>query len=222
MDQRAQNNRSEQSDGCLGFHVDWPLGSKGTWQGMLRIHSLIQISVAHVLSKCSPSAGTLLPLTPVFLNQVYLRSPRMKLEFVFRYYVQSLSHVQFWPHELQHARFSCLPPFPGIYSDLCPLSQRCYLIISSSAVLFSFCFQSFPASWSFPLSQLFASGGQSIWASTSASILSVNIQHWFTLTYTHLFPTIPTNDHKNCGKFLTTRPLYLFPKKPVCRSRSKS
>ena len=81
MDQRAQNNRSEQSDGCLGFHVDWPLGSKGTWQGMLRIHSLIQISVAHVLSKCSPSAGTLLPLTPVFLNQVYLRSPRMKLEF---------------------------------------------------------------------------------------------------------------------------------------------
>ena len=85
MDQLAQNNRSEQSDACLGFHVDWPLGSKGTWQGMLRIHSLIQISVAHVLSKCSPSAGTLLPLTPVFLNQVYLRSPRMKLEFVFCY-----------------------------------------------------------------------------------------------------------------------------------------
>ena len=75
------------------------------------------------------------------------------------------------------AQASLLPLSPC--SNSCPLSQWCYLAISSSVVPFSFCFQSLPASGSFPKSQLFTSGGQSIEA--SASVLSVNIQGWFPL-----------------------------------------
>ena len=87
------------------------------------------------------------------------------------------------PHELQHARL-CYPPLsPVVCSSSCPLSHWCYLTISSSATPFSFCLQSFPASGSFLMSQLFASGGQSIGASASASasVLPMNIQVWFPL-----------------------------------------
>ena len=66
------------------------------------------------------------------------------------------------PHWLWHARFLCFPLSPGVCSNSCPLSQRCYLTISSSASPFSFCLQSFPATGSFPMSQFFASGGQNI------------------------------------------------------------
>ena len=58
------------------------------------------------------------------------------------------------PHGLQHARLLCCPPFPRVFSDSCPLSQWCYLNISSSATLFSFCLQSFPTSGSFPMSRI--------------------------------------------------------------------
>ena len=75
---------------------------------------------------------------------------------------------------------------PWVCSDSCPLSPWCYLTISSSADPFSFCPQSFPASGSFPVSQLFASGGQSIGALALASVLSMNIQGWFPLGLTGL------------------------------------
>ena len=71
------------------------------------------------------------------------------------------------PHGLQHASLPCPLPSPGVCSNLCPLSQLYYLIISSSAALFSFCIQSFPASGSFLMSWLFPSGGQSIGASAT-------------------------------------------------------
>ena len=80
---------------------------------------------------------------------------------------------------IQHARLPCPSPSPGVCSNLCPLSRWCYLTISSSAATFSFWLQSFPALGSFPLSQLFISGGQSIGA--SASVLPMNIQDWFPL-----------------------------------------
>ena len=73
---------------------------------------------------------------------------------------------------------------PGVCSDSCPLSQGCYLTISSSAVPFSFCLHSFPASGSFPMSQLFAPCGPSIGASASALVLPMNIQGWFPLGLT--------------------------------------
>ena len=83
------------------------------------------------------------------------------------------------PHGLQHARVTCPSPTPGAYSNSCPSSLWCHSTNSSSVVPFSFCLQSFPASGSFPMSQHFASGGQSI--GVSASVLSVNIQGWFPL-----------------------------------------
>ena len=90
------------------------------------------------------------------------------------------------PHGLQHARPPCPSPTPGAYSDSCPLSQWCHPTISSSVVPFSFCPQSFPAPGSFPMSQFFASGGQSIGVSASASVLPMTIQDWFPLGLTGL------------------------------------
>ena len=75
-----------------------------------------------------------------------------------------------------HARLLCPPPTPKVCSISCPLSQWCYLTISSSAALCSSCSQSLPASQSFPVSQLFESDGQSIGVSSSASVLPMNIQ----------------------------------------------
>ena len=86
------------------------------------------------------------------------------------------------PHGLQHARLHCPSPTPGVYSNSCPSSQWCHPAISSSVTPFSSCFQSFPASGSFP-SQLFTSGGQSIGVSGSTSVLSMNIRDWFHLGY---------------------------------------
>ena len=87
------------------------------------------------------------------------------------------------PHEPQHARPPCPSPTPGVHPNPCPLSQWCHPAISSSVVPFS-CPQSFPASGSFPLSQLFTSGGQSIGVSASTSVLPVNTQDWSPLGWT--------------------------------------
>ena len=81
---------------------------------------------------------------------------------------------------LQPIRPPCPSPTPGVYANSCPLSRWCHPTISSSIVSFS-CLQSFPASWSFQMSQLFTSGGQSIGVSASASVLLMNIQNWFPL-----------------------------------------
>ena len=89
-----------------------------------------------------------------------------------------------WPHELQHARPFCPSPTPGVYPNSCPLSQWCHLTISSSVVPFSSCFQSFPTSGSFQMSQLFTSGGQNIGVSASTSVLLMNTQDWFPLGWT--------------------------------------
>ena len=75
------------------------------------------------------------------------------------------------PHGLQHARPSCPSPTPGAYPNSCPSSQWCHPTISSSVIPFSFHLQSFPASGSFPMSQLFTSGGQSVEVSASTSVL---------------------------------------------------
>ena len=80
------------------------------------------------------------------------------------------------PHELEHARPPCLSPCPGVHSNSCPSSQCCHPAISSSVVPFSSCPQSLPASESFPMSQLFACGGQSIGVSALASVLPKNTQ----------------------------------------------
>ena len=88
------------------------------------------------------------------------------------------------PHESQHARPPCPSPTPGVYSNSCPSSRWCHPAISFSVVPFFSCPQSLPASGSFPISQLFAWGGQSIGVSASASVLPMNTQDWSPLGWT--------------------------------------
>ena len=88
------------------------------------------------------------------------------------------------PHGLQHSRLPCPSPTSRACSDSCSLSQWFHTTISSSVIRLSSCLQYFPASGSFPMSQFFASDGQSIGASASGSVLPMNIQDWFPLGLT--------------------------------------
>ena len=127
------------------------------------------------------------PLTPVHsLPKVPPTILSPKFRVCFSYQIKKIE-VQFscsvvsnslQPHEPQHTRPPCPPPTVGVYPNLCPLSQWCHPTISSSIIPFSSCPQSFPASGSFWMSQLFSSGGQSIGVSASGSVLPVNTQDW--------------------------------------------
>ena len=98
------------------------------------------------------------------------------------------------PHEPQHARPPCPSPTPGVYPNSCPLSRWCHPTISSSVIPISFCLQSFPASGSFQMSQLFASGGQNTGVSASTSVLPMNTQDWFPLVkYTKMKNNVDYN-----------------------------
>ena len=106
---------------------------------------------------------------------------------------QAISSVHFsrsvvsdslWPHESQHARPPCPSPTPRVHSNSRPSSRWCHPAISSSVVPFSSCPQSLPASESFPMSQLFAWGGQSTGVSALASFLPKNTQDWSLLEWT--------------------------------------
>ena len=91
-----------------------------------------------------------------------------------------------WPHGLRHTRHPCPSPTPGVHSNSCQWSWWCHPTIPSSVIPFSSCLQFCPASRSFPVSQFFISGGQSIGVSVSASVLPMNIQDWFPLGLTGL------------------------------------
>ena len=131
-------------------------------------------------------------LQGIFLTQ---RSNPRRLLCLLQWQAGSLPHclsvIQSYPtllrpHGLQQRRLPCPSPIPGACSNSCPLSRWCYQTISSSVVPFSAGLQSFPASESFLMSQLFTSGGLSIRASASASVLLMNIQDWFPLRLTGL------------------------------------
>ena len=108
---------------------------------------------------------------------------KMRLIF-FQFSSVAQSCLTLCDHGLQHIRLSCPSPTPGLCSNSCPLSWWCHPTILSSVVPFSSCLQSFPAWTSFQVSQLFASDGQSIGA--SSSVLPMNIQDWFPLGLTGL------------------------------------
>ena len=111
-------------------------------------------------------------------NKPYLRSDQFSS-------VQSLSLFQLLrPHGLQHTSPPFPSPTPRVYTNSCPLSRWCHPTISPSVVPFFSCLQSFPASGSFQMSQFCTSGGQSIGASASTSVLPMNIQDWFPLGWT--------------------------------------
>ena len=102
--------------------------------------------------------------------------------FQFSQFSRSVVSDSLWPP--QHARPPCPSPNPGVYPNSCPLSQWCHPTISSSVIPFSSCLLSFLASGSFPMSQFFASSGQSTRVSDSLSVLPMNIQDWFPLWWT--------------------------------------
>ena len=103
----------------------------------------------------------------------------------------SVMSISLWPYGLQHTRFPC----PGVCSNSCSLSRWSHPTVSSSAIPFSSCLQSFPESGSFPMSWLFALAGQSIEA--SASVLPMNIQDWFPLGLTGLISLLSQGLSKN-------------------------
>ena len=108
----------------------------------------------------------------------YLYDSSSRLFFSSVQFSCSVVSDSLWPRESQHARPPCPSPTPRVHSDSCPSSQCCYPAISSSVVPFSSCPQSLPASQSFPMSQLFALGGQSTGVSASASIPPKKSQGW--------------------------------------------
>ena len=121
----------------------------------------------------------------IYIHHFFLKIPS-KEEQECDYYAGSCS-VQFsrsvvsnslWPREPQHARPPCPSPTPGVHPNSCPLNWWGHPTLSSSVVCFSSCPQSFPASGSFQMSQLFASGGQNIGVSASTSVLPMNTQDW--------------------------------------------
>ena len=122
-----------------------------------------------------------------FFSAIYMLFPYCSLsnpQFSSVQFSGSVVSDSLRPHESQHARPPCPSPTPGVYPNLCPSSQWCHPAISSSVIPFSSCSQSFPASVSFPMSQLFQSDGQSIGVSASTSVLPMNIQDRFPLEWT--------------------------------------
>ena len=153
-----QQKRKTEIAGCLG--EIFMLTSSHIYS--LSFHTGHLIITSNFFPVCGWFPG---PLFSCFCHSVQFSSPAMS---------NSLR-----PHRLQHARPPCPSPTPRVYSNSCPLSWWCHPTISSSVIPFSSCFQSFPTSGSFLVSQFFSLGGQSIGISASASVLPMNIQNWF-------------------------------------------
>ena len=160
---------------CYCFHfspicLPWSDGTSGSTKSMILVFWMLSYKPAFSLSSFPSSRRSLAPLhfLPFSLGQ-------------FNHSVMSDS---LRPHESQHARPPCPSQTPKVYSNSCPSSQWCDPTISSSVIPFSFCLQPLPASGSFPTSQLFTWGGQSIGVSASASVLPMNTQDWSPLGWT--------------------------------------
>ena len=152
---------------CEFRHKTWPVYSLSFWN-----HWFLPSSkgYSHILSHIFRFLFSIPPTPTLFF---FFFSCFSSVQFSHSVVSHSLQ-----PHELQHARPSCPSPTPGVHSDSCPSSQWYHPAISSSVIPFSSCPQSLPASESFPMSQLFAWGGQSTGVSASASFLPKKSQGW--------------------------------------------
>ena len=174
------------------------LGVQGTLKSLLQHHSseasILRRSAFFITQLSHPytTTGKTIALTrQIFVDKVisllFNMLSRLVITFLPRSSVQfsrSVMSDSLWPHEPQHARPPCPSPTPGVHPNPCPLSQWCHPTISSSVGPFSSCPQSFLASGSFQMSQLFSSGGQRIGVSASTSVLPVNTQDWSPLGWT--------------------------------------
>ena len=150
---------------------------QASFRSLIDCHLLSRVCPDHLIlnSKTSLSQS---PNTPSPIALICTQYHHLSFLFLFSS-VKSLSRVQLFVTPWTAARQASLStPAPGVYSNSCPLSRWCHPTLSSSVVPFSH-LQSFPASGSLPMSQFFASGGQSIGVSASASVLPMKIQDWF-------------------------------------------
>ena len=146
--------------------------------------------------------GYIVPYCNKFLIFLHKHKNKENILNLTVYYLDKYNSVLFTPslmsdslrhHGLQHTRLPCPSSFPWAWVNSCLLNWWCYSIISSSVILFSSCLQSFLAAESFPVNWLFPSDGQSIGASASASVLSMNIQGCFPLGLTSLISLLSRN-----------------------------
>ena len=137
-------------------------------RSLLKLTSIESVMPSNHLALCCPLLllPSIFPKIRVFSNESVLLIQFNSVQFSCSVMSDSLR-----PHGPQHDRPPCLSPTPGVYSNSCPLSRQCHPTTSSSVIPFSFCLQSFPKSGSFPMSQLFTSGGQSTGVSALASFL---------------------------------------------------
>ena len=155
---------------CLGNSMD-----RGAWQAT--VHGITKSPTQWLTNNSNNKCVNMQNL--ILFNAICLK--KLNLMIVFSSLVMSDSSR---PHGLQHSRLPCTSPTPGACSNACLSSQWCHPIIPSSVVPFSSHLQSFPASGSFPMSQIIVLGGQSIGVSASASVLPMNIQDFFPLGWT--------------------------------------
>ena len=156
-------------------------------QNLLKLMSIRSVVQSNHLILCHPLflLPSFFPSINVFQWVSCLHQVAKVLEFQLQHQFSSIQispsvvSNSLWPNETRHTRPPCPSPTPRACSNAGPLSRSCYLGISSSAIPFSSCLQSFPVSRSFQMSQFFESGGQRIGVSASASVLSMNIQDWF-------------------------------------------
>ena len=148
------------------------------------VHNILPI---HILVKFSIPIEKPLPGIPriwgVQIETQHVKAAALEMLLLFSCPIISNS---LWPHGLQHARLPCPSPSPEVHPSSCPLLWWCHPANSFSNALFSFCPQSFPASETFPMSQLFASDNQNTGVSALASIFPMSIQGWFPLRLTGL------------------------------------
>ena len=163
------------------------------FKGLANVFVSFTTHVCDALGKHFCKPGLLLTLTPDFMHFANAQLSKCDFLLFVVYNTARDDSVQFSrsvlsdslrPHGLQDARSPCPSPTPGVYSNSCPLSQWCYPTISSSVIPFSSHLQSFPASGSFPMSQLFTSDGWSIGVSASTSVHPRNFQDWSPLGWT--------------------------------------
>ena len=147
------------------------------------VHGILQARILEWVAMSS-SRATSQPIKCVHYIHILVNDMHHALYCFSIQFSRSVMFDSLWPCGLQHARPPCPSPTPRVYSNSCPLSRWCHPTISSSVIPFSFRLQSFPASGSFPMSQLFTSGSQSIGVSASASVIPMNIQDWFPLRLT--------------------------------------
>ena len=162
------------------FATPWTSETLCSWSSSASILVWVAISYFRVSSWSRDQTTT--PVSPAladgFFTLCHLESQLVQFSSI------AQSCLTLRPHESQHARPPCLSPTPGVHPNPWPSSQWCHPTFSSSVVPFFSCLQSFPASGSFPVSQFFTPGGQSIGVSASAPVLPMNIQDWSPLGWT--------------------------------------